>query len=167
MRSILILALAASATPAFAATDIAALEQRVLDFAGAGIGAEGGPAQPLDRRLHLADCASQPALAWRSDRKDAIVIRCADAGWRIFVPVRSTPPLPVVRAAAAVRPEPVIRRGDIIMLSAESAGFSVSGEGVAMADAAPGARFAVRITGARAPVQAIATEAGRATLPGW
>lgn len=166
MRSIFILALAVTATPALAATDITALERKVVDFTGAAIGAEGGPAQPLDRRLHLADCAGQPDLTWRSDRKDAVVVHCAAAGWRIFVPVRTAAPLPVVRTVAA-RSEPVIRRGDLITLSAESSGFSVSGEGVAMTDAVPGARFAVRITGAKAPVQAIATEAGRATLPGW
>ncbi len=36
-----------------------------------------------------------------------------------------------------------------------------------MADAAPGARFAVRVEDAKTPVQAVAISAGRATLPGW
>ena len=35
------------------------------------------------------------------------------------------------------------------------------------ADAAPGARFLVRVADAKAPVQAVAVEPGRATLPGW
>jgi flagella basal body P-ring formation protein FlgA len=168
-RSLLLVALAAAAAPA-GATDLAALERRAIDFAGAGIGEEGGPAQPIDRRLRLADCAQTPELSWRTERRDAIVIRCADPGsWRIFVPVRAAAPAASPSAARAVtaRAEPVIRRGDLVTLSADSAGFSVSSDGVAMGDAAPGARFAVRIAGARAPVQAIATEAGRATLPGW
>ena len=40
-------------------------------------------------------------------------------------------------------------------------------EGVAMGDAAPGGRFMVKVDATRTPVQAIAVEAGRATLPGW
>ena len=36
-----------------------------------------------------------------------------------------------------------------------------------MADAAPGARFLVRVEDGKAPVQATALAAGRATLPGW
>ena len=69
--------------------------------------------------------------------------------------------------AAAVKPEPVIRRGDPVTLVAESPGFSVSQDGIAMSDAAPGKRLAVKIEGSKSAVQAIALEAGRATLPGW
>jgi flagella basal body P-ring formation protein FlgA len=36
-----------------------------------------------------------------------------------------------------------------------------------MGDAAPGARFLVKVEDTRNPVQAVAIEAGRATLPGW
>jgi flagella basal body P-ring formation protein FlgA len=82
--------------------------------------------------------------------------------------------VPVVSVAAAaprvvppVKAEPVIRRGDPVVIEAGSEGFAISREGVAMADAAPGARFLVRVEDAKAPVQAMALAAGRATLPGW
>jgi flagella basal body P-ring formation protein FlgA len=74
---------------------------------------------------------------------------------------------PVAVAAAAVKAEPVIRRGDPITLVADSQGFSVSADATAMGDAAPGARLQVKVEGAKTPVQAIALAAGKATLPGW
>lgn len=163
-------ALLAAASPALAAgfMDHAALDRAAEAFAGAPIGAEGGPAAPVDRRLRLAHCPSDPALSWRSDRHDAIVIRCAEIGWRIFVPVRAAAaaPAPAVRTIAA-RAEPVIRRGDLVTLTAESPSFTVSSTGIAAGNAAPGERISVRIEGVKTPVQAIATEPGQATLPGW
>ena len=71
------------------------------------------------------------------------------------------------RVAAAVKAEPVIKRGDPVVIEAGSAGFSISREGTALTDAAPGARFTVRVEDAKAPVQAVAVAQGRATLPGW
>ncbi|WP_306286430.1 hypothetical protein [Sphingomonas sp. Ant20] len=53
------------------------------------------------------------------------------------------------------------------MIEAGTDGFSISREGVALADAAPGARFMVKVDDTRTPVQAIAVASGRATLPGW
>jgi flagella basal body P-ring formation protein FlgA len=70
-------------------------------------------------------------------------------------------------SVAAARVEPVIRRGDPVVIEAGSDGFSITREGVAMADAAPGAHFLVRIDSSRQPVQAVALASGRATLPGW
>ena len=165
MRTLILLT-ALIATPAAAATDLALLDRASEIFAGAALGTAGGPATPIDRRLKLADCAQSPMFSWRSERKDAIVIQCPDqGGWRIFVPIRPAPQ--AMAAATPVKAEPVIRRGDPVMLSANSDGFSVSSNGVAMSDAAPGARFTVRIEGVKAPVQAIATDAGQASLPGW
>lgn len=62
---------------------------------------------------------------------------------------------------------PVIRRGDPVTIEAGSDGFSITREGVAVGDAAPGARFMVRVDGTPRPVQAVAVDSGRATLPGW
>ena len=172
MKKLIPASMFALAAPAFAAgfVDHAALDRAAEAFAGAPIGAEGGPAAPVDRRLRLAHCPSDPALSWRSDRHDAIVVQCAETGWRIFVPVRAaaaaSAAAPAVRTIAA-RPEPVIRRGDLVTLVAESPSFTVSSTGVAAGNAAPGELITVRIEGVRTPVQAIATEPGRATLPGW
>ncbi|MBS0504482.1 MAG: flagella basal body P-ring formation protein FlgA [Proteobacteria bacterium] len=149
-----------------AATNLALLDRAAEIFAGARLGEPGGPVAPVDKRLRLAACASSPEFTWRSDAHDAIVIRCPEAnGWRIFVSVR---PLPAaVQAVAQVKVEPVIRRGDPVTIEAGQGSFSVSSDGVAMTDAVPGARVQIRVDGAKGPVQAIAVEAGRATLPGW
>lgn len=156
---------ASLAAPAMAATDLSALDRMTARFAGAPIGTEGGPIAPVDPRMRLKDCTSQPLIAWRSERHDAIVISCSDAGgWRVFVPVKAAP-LPV--ATAPVKQEPVIRRGDPVTVSADNNGFSVTSDGVAMGDAAPGARVAIKVDGAKNPVLAVATAPGQATLPGW
>jgi len=153
----------AAAAPA--AIDLTLLDRAAEIFAGARLGEPGGPIAPIDRRLRLGGCGSSPEFSWHSDTRDAIVIRCPDAkGWRIFVAVKSAP---VTAATAPAKAEPVIRRGDPITLVAGSDGFSVSADGTAMTDAAPGARLQVKVDGAKAPVQAIAVEAGKATLPGW
>lgn len=153
-----------------AATDLSLLDRAAEIFAGARLGEPGGPIAPIDRRLRLAGCGSSPEFTWRAESRDAIVIRCPDPnGWRIFVSVRAMPVAAQTGTlqAVAVKVEPVIRRGDPVTLEAGQNGFAVATDGTAMGDAAPGARLQIRIEGARAPVQAIAVSAGKATLPGW
>ena len=168
---IVALLLAAAAPAAF--QDIAALDRAVAGFTGHALGEEGGARTPIDARLRLRACP-MAAIAWRSDAHDAVTISCTGPDWRLFVPVRRSVPVANVAAAAAaprvvppVKAEPVIRRGDPVVIEAGSEGFAISREGVAMADAAPGARFLVRVEDAKTPVQAMALAAGRATLPGW
>jgi flagellar basal body P-ring formation protein FlgA len=150
-------------------TDLALLDRAAEIFAGAPLGAPGGPVAPIDRRLKLAACGSSPEFSWRTEARDAIVIRCPEPGsWRIFVAMK--PPAASAAqtlATAPIKVEPIIRRGDPVTLSAGRPGFAVTADGVAMADAAPGARLQVKIEGAKNPVQAIAVEAGLVTLPGW
>ena len=149
-----------------AATDLTLLDRAAEIFAGARLGEPGGPIAPIDKRLRLASCASSPEFTWRSDAHDAIVIRCPENnGWRIFVSVKAQPM--AAQAVAAVKAEPVIRRGDPVSIEAGQGSFSVSSDGIAMNDAAPGARVQIKVDGAKGPVQAIAVDAGRATLPGW
>ena len=169
---LLSLALAA-ATPA-AAQDFqstAVLDTIVTQFTGVQIGAQGGARAPVDTRLKLQACAA-PQLEWRSEAKDAVVVRCMAPAWRIFVPVNAVPqprPAPTVvaqaQAPAPVKAMPVIRRGDPITVEAGSPGFSISREGVAMGDAAAGARLLVKVDDKKAPIQAVAVEAGLARLP--
>lgn len=165
--------LAAAAALSF--QDTAAIDRAVAAFTARPIGSEGGARAPVDPRLRLATC-SMVALSWRTDAHDAVVVACADPAWRVFVPVIAAPRAAaaatpaVVRSGAAApapRAEPVIRRGDAVTIEAGSNGFSITREGVAMADAAPGARVMVRVADAARPVQAVAVDAGRATLPGW
>lgn len=154
---------------AVAHQDTAALDRAVAAFTGHAVGAEGGARTPIDPRLRLKPCPTV-ALSWRTEARDAVVVACSGPDWRIFVPVRGAAPAPAAgapRIAAPVRAEPVIRRGDPVVIEAGGGGFAISREGTAMADAAPGARFAVRVDGAKGPVQAVAVAGGRATLPGW
>ena len=168
-----------AATPA-AAQDFQStrmVDTIVAQFTGHEIGQQGGARTPVDTRLKLAPCAA-PQLSWRTDAKDAVVVRCMAPEWRIFVPVIAAPqapkPIPaaaaptvaVVRPAPPVKAEPVIRRGDAVTLEAGAAGFSITREGTAMNDAAPGARVMVKVDENKAPIQAVAVEPGHARLPG-
>ncbi|WP_439540308.1 flagella basal body P-ring formation protein FlgA [Sphingomonas sp.] len=156
-------------TGAFQSTE--ALDQLVERFAGAPIGAEGGARAAVDRRLKLAPCDT-PQLSWRSAAEDAVVIRCqGPQQWRVFVPVNALPkaaaPTAATPAPVAAKVEFVIRRGDPVMLEAGAAGFSITREGLAMADAAVGGRVLVKTDDKRPPVAAIALAPGRAKLPGF
>lgn len=171
MITILLSAMAASASPgAFQSTET--LDRLVEQFAGAPIGMEGGARAPVDKRLKLAACDA-PQLSWRSAAEDVVVIRCqGPQQWRVFVPVNvlpkpATPAVAAMPAPAVVKPATVIKRGDPVLIEAGAAGFSISREGLAMADAAAGARVLVKVDDKRPPVAAIALEPGRARLPGF
>jgi flagella basal body P-ring formation protein FlgA len=159
------------ASPALAAgfQDTAGLDRAVSAFAGHAIGEEGGARAPVDTRLKLAQCPTV-ALSWRTPAHDAVVITCSGPDWKIYVPMRA-PVVPVdeppVIAMPVVKGPPVIKRGDPVVIEAASEGFAISREGIAMGDAAVGARFLVKVGDTRTPVQAIALAGGRATLPGW
>ena len=163
----MILALLAAA--AFQPT--ATLDRSVAAFTGHGVGEEGGARAPIDARLRLAACPTV-ALSWRTPAQDAVVVACGGPEWRLFVPVRRATAVAVAPSAAApvraiAKAEPVIRRGDPVVIEAGQDGFAITREGVAQGDAAPGARVAIRVDGTPAPVQAVAVANGRATLPGW
>lgn len=153
----------------------AGLDRAVAAFTGQPIGATGGARTGVDPRLRLAQCPTV-ALSWRTEAHDAVVISCSGPDWRLFVPViRQTPAAPVAAVAGAAasvpfgaaKAPPVIKRGDPVLIEAGSDGFSITREGIAMGDAAPGGRFLVKVEDAKGPVQAVALEGGRATLPGW
>ena len=166
----MILALLAAA----AFQDLSTLDRAVSAFTGHAIGEEGGARAAIDPRLRLAGCPTV-AISWRSDAHDAAVVTCSGPDWRVFVPVRqaAAPAATgkLLPAAVAARAEPVIRRGDPVLIEAGDSdaggGFQVTREGVAAADAAPGARVAIRVEGSVQPVQAVAVSSGRVTLPGW
>lgn len=170
------LLLLACASPALAAgpfQNTLLVDRGVAAFTGRAIGEEGGARTPVDARLKLAACP-MVAMSWRSDAHDAVVVSCTGPDWRLFVPVRQ-PVVPPKGAAPLViapqtpleRPVAVIKRGDPVTIAAGAAGFSITRDGVAASDAAVGGRFLVKVDATRAPVQAVALGAGRATLPGW
>jgi flagellar basal body P-ring formation protein FlgA len=161
--------LAAAPAGAIGFQDTVALDRAVIAFTGKAIGDEGGARAPVDARLKLKQCATL-SMAWHAETHDSVVVTCTGPEWRIFVPLRmaATPAaLKAVPVAVAPKLAPVIRRGDPVTIAAGSPGFSITREGIAMGDAAPGARFLVKVEDTRNPVQAVAIEAGRATLPGW
>ena len=165
-----------TAAPAAAQTfqSTTQLDEAVVQFTGASIGMDGGPQMPVDPRLKLARCP-MPQFGWLSDRQDAVVISCMAPTWKVYVPVRRltrtqperVTPTRVAVAGAAAKPEPVIRRGDPIMVEAGAPGFSITRDGVAMGDAPVGGRLMVKVDPAKPPIQAIALESGRAALPGF
>lgn len=161
------LVLAAAAAASF--QNIPALDRAVAAFTGRPIGAEGGARAPVDTRLRLATCATV-AISWRTDAHDTVVVACAEPQWRIFVPVLAAPRPAAAMPAVAAAPKaaaPVIRRGDPVTIEAGSNGFAITREGIAAGDAVAGARLLVKVDGTPRPVQAVALEPGRATLPGW
>lgn len=168
-----VIALLTAAAPAIAQgpfQDTAALDRAVADFTGRPLGSEGGARTPVDARLKLATCSTL-MMKWRQDNHDAVVISCAHPEWRIFVPVVLAPvaaPLPPAPAApVAAKPDYVIKRGDPVSVEVNTDGFAVTRDGIAMTDAAAGARLLVDVAGPKKPIQAIALEPGRATLPGY
>jgi flagella basal body P-ring formation protein FlgA len=172
-RTALALALAGASTAYAAAPyqDTVALDRAVASFTGRAIGEDGGAAAIVDPRLRLAQCSTL-ALSWHGASHDAVVINCTGPEWHVYVPLVSlTAPAAATPARAApmsaVRAPVVIKRGDPVMIEAGSDGFSITREGTAMGDAAAGARLMVKVDDSRIPVQAVALESGRATLPGW
>ena len=149
--------------------DTRAIDADVAAFTGHAIGEEGGARMPVDPRLKLAACADF-SVDWQGSFQTAVVVRCTGPAWRIYVPVNHAP---IARQAAAVaarpapvaKPEPVVRRGDPVTVEAVASGFSVTREGVAMGDAAPGSRLQVRVEDKKPPIQAVAVEPGRVRLP--
>lgn len=168
------LALLIAASPAAAAApyqDTVALDRAVATFTTRAIGEDGGARSAVDARLRLAQCGTL-ALSWRTAQHDAVVVSCTGPEWRVFVPIQpvagaSAAVAPTRATAAPIRPVVVIKRGDPVTIEAGANGFSITREGVALGDAPAGSRFMVKVDDSRNPVQAVALESGRATLPGW
>lgn len=166
MRSLPLLALLAAPAAAAPFQNIDALEARLVNALGAGIGEPGGPAAPIDRRLKLAACPGSVQID--PPVMGAVALRCTAANWRIRVAIArlgGTQTAPT--GAMALKAEPVVRRGDPVDLIAENAGFSVSVSGTAQEDGAPGSRIRIKADGQKTPIFAEVIDAGRVRLPGF
>ena len=146
------------------------IDKAVAGFTGHAIGESGGARTVVDTRLKLATCP-MVSLNWRTDSHDSVVVTCTDPQWRIFVPVMMPPrPAPIATPAAvpalAAKAAIVIKRGDPVTVVAGDGGFSVTRDGIATTDAAAGARVLIRVQDGKPPIQAIAVEPGKATIPG-
>ena len=172
-RIALTLAAIIAATPATAQTfqSTTLLDKAVAGFTGRGIGEDGGARTPVDSRLKLALCP-MVTMNWRTPAHDSVVVACPEPEWRIFVPVRIAAPAVVAPSPlappppAAAKPVIVIKRGDPVSVVAGSEGFAVTRDGIAVNDAAAGQRLLIKVQDGKPPIQAIAIEPGKASIPG-
>lgn len=164
-----IIAATPAAAQSFQSTTL--LDKAVAGFTGKAIGEDGGARTAIDSRLKLAACP-MITMNWRTPARDSVVVACPDPEWRIFVPIRIAAPPIVPPSPLAPTPPPaakpviVIKRGDPVSVTAGSAGFAVTRDGVAVNDAAAGQRVLIKVTEGKAPIQAIAVEPGKAMIPG-
>lgn len=135
-----LLLLASAASPAF--EDLEILDERVLAISG--------HAQPIDKRLKLAECPDDPTIA--PSAGGVIVVRCPALGWRLRVPVKT----PVT---STERAEIVIRKGEMVECVSGGPGFVVSTSMIALEDAGVGEP--VRVKSPSSPVPVTATVKGR------
>lgn len=148
LRAAVLGTLSLIATPALAGpplptADLAAIDRAVAEFTGAAIGAPGGAALPVDRRLRLAPCRVPLALA-RHGGGDSIAVSCPGAGgWRLFVPLAGS---------AGASGAAVIARGDAVTITVAGPGFAVSQAGEALESGANGSWIRVRGNGPQSPV---------------
>jgi flagella basal body P-ring formation protein FlgA len=161
-RLILLSAFCAAPATAQGFQDLEVLEARVTGALGADVGAPGGPAYPIDRRLKLAACPAPVTVD--APAMNAVAVRCEPLGWRIRVPV-----LAAEQSASAPRAkiQPVVRKGDQVEVVAGGASFTVSTLAIAEQDGAPGDRIRVRSDRKSAPVIGEVTDDGRISLPGF
>ncbi len=135
IRLIPALALVTAAVPASAVTptiDHIALDQAIQRFTGNALGAPGGAAAPVDRRLRLASCGGDVRLSWRSMRRDTVILECpVGAGWKLFVPV--VPTNAVMGAETVVQTGGLaVAKGDVVTIEVKGTGFTISQGGQAM-----------------------------------
>jgi flagella basal body P-ring formation protein FlgA len=155
----------AAAVPGF--QDLDALDRKVAISLGADIGAPGGAANPIDRRLRLAPCADavvEPPIG------GAATVRCPSLGWRLRVPLMrggGSSTATGSSAVARVRAEPVVRRGDPVEMLVSTGAFTVSLQAIAEQDGAPGDRIRVRADAKSAPRMAEVVDAGQVRIPGF
>jgi len=168
MRALPLLVLFAAPAAAAPFQNIDALETRLINALGAGIGEPGGPATAIDRRLKLASCPTTVQID--PPVMGAVALRCPAANWRIRVPIArlgGAGSASTTGAGMAAKADPVVRRGDPVDLVAASNGFSVSVSAIAQEDGAPGSRIRVKADGKSSPIFAEVIDAGRVRLPGF
>ena len=173
IRTTLTLAVIIAATPAAAQSfqSTTLIDKAVAGFTGRAIGDDGGARTPVDTRLKLAACP-MVTMNWRTPAHDSVVVACPDPEWRIYVPIRSAAPAIVPASLLAptppapTKPAIVIKRGDPVSVAAGSDGFAVTRDGIAVNDAAVGQRLLIKVQDGKPPIQAVAVEPGKATIPG-
>lgn len=126
-----------------------------LEILDERIQAENVSAEPVDKRLKLAQCPAEPIVSPAVG--DAVVVRCPALGWRLRVPVRAA-------SNAAENSQIVIRKGDLIECISGGPGFSVSTQLIAMDDARVGQSLRVKSPTSSVFLTAVAKSRGQAAL---
>jgi flagellar basal body P-ring formation protein FlgA len=135
-----LLLLVAAAPEAF--ENLEALDQRVI--------AVTADAQPIDKRLKLAQCPQTPIIA--PPAGGSVVVRCPAKGWRLRVPVDT-------RHAISDRSEIFVHKGQMVEAISEGSGFSVSTNMIAVEDGSEGET--IRVKSPSSSVQTTATVKSR------
>ncbi len=139
--------------------DLAILEARVVDAAGASIGDAGGPVHGIDRRLRLHRC---PVPATIQQLRGGIVATCPVLGWRVHVALSGGGH--GTAAGGETATAPIIRRGDAVLVRITGRGFAAGLRAVALEDGRLGARIRLRPNSSpTTPITAIVTGPGEAT----
>lgn len=112
-----------------------------------------GAANPVDRRLKLSRCPRPVEIGEIGG--NAVAVRCPALGWRILVPLQAT---------AQREAEPDIRKGDVVDLSVDGDGFSVSASATALEDGRAGRAIRLRTSAENPPLTASVLGAGRARI---
>jgi flagella basal body P-ring formation protein FlgA len=126
-----------------------------LEILDERIQAENTGAEPVDKRLKLAQCPADPIVSPAVG--DAVVVRCPALGWRLRVPVTAA-------SNAAENSQIVIRKGDLIECISGGPGFSVSKQLIAMDDARVGQSLRVKSPTSPVFLTAVAKSRGQAAL---
>jgi flagella basal body P-ring formation protein FlgA len=150
IRLIPALALVAAAIPAHATMptiDHNALDLAVQRFTGNALGAPGGAAAPIDRRLRLSSCGGDVRVSWRTMRRDTVILECpVGAGWKLFVPV--VPTNAVMGAETAVQTASLaVAKGDVVTIEVKGTGFTISQGGQAMEAGPVGSWIKIKAAG--------------------
>ena len=161
------LTLIAAAPPAAQAQQAMQDWQTIDMLTQAVAGAMGRTAVPIDPRIKLARCPEQPAITAIDGH--ALAVRCPSLGWRLRVPMQGAAAEPSARFVPAATPAPaaaapVIRRGDNVRVSIDTASFSISYAAVATQDGRVGETIALRGADAKNLLSATVTGPGRARL---
>jgi flagellar basal body P-ring formation protein FlgA len=110
-------------------------------------------AQPIDKRLKLAQCPEDPIIV--PPVGGAVIVRCTQIGWRLRVPVN---PAKAATELAII----AVRKGELVECISGGSGFAVSTNMVALEDAAIGQ--AVRVKSPTSPAAVVGTVTARGTV---
>jgi flagella basal body P-ring formation protein FlgA len=153
--SLLALALAGAAAPAFAQgfADPAEIDREVAAFLGVSASQSSAAFVPVDRRLRLAQCAQPLSLDWQGTRRDSVLVQCPGV-WKIYVRTAGQAGAPAVDA---------VKRGQPVSVSVRGAGFTVNQTAQALENGAVGDWVRIRV-GKDGEVQARVTRPGAVSI---